>query len=184
MDRCGVCFSRSSARAWKCSQEQFSKANSADAFGHLYFECFSESVKMSKMFADLIRQSKLITRDEFAANFGGIADDVVEMLNSDKSKTVMQEAREAMETAQPLPNGLPRFRQIDFGLFSTAPELEKGLVAAVDGTNALPIQMYSAGQALCVGIGSISHRRPMQDSLHYWSSKINLSEAKDSDDFI
>ena len=62
--------------------------------------------------------------------------------------------------------------------------LEVGEVAAIDGTYALPIQKYSAGQALCVAVGSLSYRRPMQDSLHYWSSRILLSEASDTDDFI
>lgn len=139
---------------------------------------------MSKMFADLIKQSKLITRDEFAANFGGIADDVVEMLESDQLRAAVQEARSIMEEAEPLPNGSLRLRNMDFGLFSSAPELERGEVAAVDGTPTLPMQMYSAGQALCVGVASLSHRRPMQDTLHYWSSKILLQQAKDSDDFI
>ena len=46
------------------------------------------------------------------------------------------------------------------------------------------MQKYSTGQAICVGIGSLSHCRPMQDSLHYWSSKVLLSDATDADDFI
>lgn len=139
---------------------------------------------MSNMFADLIKQSKLITRDEFAANFGGIADDVVEMLESDQLRTAVQEARTIMEESDPLPNGSLRLRSMEFGMFSSAPELERGEVAAIDGTPTLPMQMYSAGQALCVGIASLSHRRPMQDALHYWSSKILLQQAKNSDDFI
>jgi hypothetical protein len=44
--------------------------------------------------------------------------------------------------------------------------------------------MYSAGQALCVGIGSVSHTRPLRDSIHYWSSRAFLEEAKDSRDFL
>jgi len=139
---------------------------------------------MSRMFSELIRRSRRITRSEFATNFGGIADDVVEMISGEKAREVIREAREAMETAQPLSGSRSRLRKAEFGLFSTAPELERGEVAAVDGSTPLPIQKYSAGQALCVGIGSLSHRRPMQDSLHYWSSKAFLEEAKDSDDFI
>lgn len=139
---------------------------------------------MSRIFTHLIQASRRITRDEFALNFGGIADDVVEMLEGELAGKVIREAREAMEESGNLPNGMPRFQTVDFGRFSTAPELEQGLVAAVDGTPALPLQMYSAGQALCVGIGSLSHRRPMQDSLHYWSSKAFLDEARDADDFI
>jgi len=139
---------------------------------------------MSKMFKELISRSKRITRDEFASNFGGIADDVVEMLDSEQAQKVTQEARGYMEAASRLPSGMPRLRQVEFGLFSNAPELEQGKVAAVDGTPVLPMQMYSAGQALCVGVGSISYRRPLQDSLHYWSSKALLSDAKDTEDFI
>lgn len=139
---------------------------------------------MSEMFRRLVTQSRRITRDEFATTFGGIADDVIEMLDSEQARQIVREAREEMELAEPLGIDRPRLRQIDFGLFSTAQELERGEVAAVDGTPSLPMQMYSAGQALCVGVGSISYRRPLQDSLHYWSSRIFLSEARDSDDFI
>lgn len=139
---------------------------------------------MSKMFQELIRGSKRINRNEFAADFGGIASDVIEMLNSEKSRDITRKAREAMEAARPLPDGTLRLQQMDFGLFSTAPELEQGLVAAVDGTTTLPLQLYSAGQALCVGIASLSHRRPMQESMHYWSSKVFLEEAKDEQDFL
>ena len=141
---------------------------------------------MSKMFSELVKRSRRVSRDEFAANFGEIADDVVEMLNSDQAQRAIQEARMVMEDKgnSLLPNGKPRLRQVKFGLFSEARELEKGEVAAIDGTYALPMQKYSAGQAICVAVGSLSYRRPMQDSLHYWSSKVFLSEASDTDDFI
>ena len=142
---------------------------------------------MSRMFSELVRRSRRVSRDEFAVNFGGIADDVVEMLNSDQAHQAIQEAREAMEDQRAgslLPSGKPRLRQVEFGLFSEARELENGEVAAIDGTFALPMQKYSAGQAICVAVGSLSHRRPMQDSLHYWSSKVFLSDAANTDDFI
>ncbi len=139
---------------------------------------------MSKIFSELIKQSKRITRDEFAITFGGIAADVVEMLGGDKAKEVIRQAREAMERAPSLPDGTPRLQELEFGKFSSAPELEDGKVGAVDGTPALPIQLYSAGQALCVGIGSLSHRRPMLDSIHYWSSRAYLQSSADADDFI
>lgn len=136
------------------------------------------------MFRELIQRSRRITRDEFAINFGGVTSDVVEMLDSDQARQITRQAREAMEMAQPLPNGSPRLRSIEFGLFSTALELERGEVAAVDGTFALPMQMYSAGQALCVAISSISYRRPVQDALHYWSSNAYLADARDTNDYI
>jgi hypothetical protein len=124
---------------------------------------------MSKMFRELIQRSRRITRDEFALTFGGVAEDVVEMLTNEQARQATQEARDVMESAPSLPNGMPRLSQVEFGLFSTAPELERGEVAAIDGTPALPLQIYSAGQALCVGVASISYRRPIQDSLHYCS---------------
>ena len=139
---------------------------------------------MSGMFSELIRRSQRIDRDTFARDFGGIADDVVDMLDSPEARRITEEARAQMEGARPLPSGCPRLRIVEFGHFSQAPELERGDVAAVDGTTALPIQIYSAGQALCVAVGSLSHRRVMQDTLHYWSSRLFLSEAKDTDDYI
>ncbi|MCC6418379.1 MAG: hypothetical protein IT429_09070 [Gemmataceae bacterium] len=139
---------------------------------------------MSRMFAELLRSSRRITRDEFAANYGGVAEDVIEMLEGEQARQVVDEARAIMQTSRPLPDGTPRLQILTFGRFSKAPELEPGLVAAVDGTPALPLQLYSAGQALCVGIGSLSHRRPMQDSIHYWSSRAFLEQSRDTDDHI
>ena len=139
----------------------------------------SKHERQAEMFDELLSRSKRISRNEFANNFGGIADDVVKMLDSDQARETIQEARETME--EDLSNPI---RKVEFGSFSTAKELEKGEVAAIDGTFALPMQKYSTGQAICVGIGSLSHCRPMQDSLHYWSSKVLLSEATNTDDFI
>lgn len=139
---------------------------------------------MSRIFSELIKGSRRISRDEYASNFGNITDDVIEMLDSEQARQVTIDARAVMETAEPLPNGFPRLSEMQFGFFSDAPELERGEVAAIDGTNALPMQIYSAGQALSVGVGSLSHRRPFQDSLHYWSSRAFLSNTQSSDDFI
>ena len=38
---------------------------------------------MSRMFSELIRGSRRISRDEFASNFGGVAEDVMEMLDGE-----------------------------------------------------------------------------------------------------
>ena len=128
------------------------------------------------MFNELLNQSKRVSKDVFVTNFGGIPDDVVEMLNSTPVNRAIREARDIME-ADPTNPCLPPLRKVEFGLFSEARELERGEVAAIDGTFALPMQKYSAGQAICVGIGSLSHNRPMQESVHYWSSKVLLSDA-------
>ncbi|MDY6992890.1 MAG: hypothetical protein SVR94_09860 [Pseudomonadota bacterium] len=136
------------------------------------------------MFSELVRDSRRISRDEFAIAFGGIADDVIEMLDSEQAREATRQARESMESAQPLSGNRPRLRQVEFGIFSNALELERGEVGAIDGTPALPLQRYSAGQALCVGIGSLSHRRPLQDSLHYWSGRASLGNSRDTHDFI
>jgi hypothetical protein len=139
---------------------------------------------MSRIFNHLIETSRRISRDEYALNFGGIAEDVAEMLEGNRAQEAVRTARDAMEEAGRLPDGSPRLRSIEFGRFSTAPELEQGKVAAVDGIATLPLQLFSAGQALCVGIGSLSHRRPVRDSVHYWSSKAYLEEAADANDFL
>ena len=136
----------------------------------------SRRERQVEMFHELLNGSKRVSKDDFAVDFGGIADDVVEMLKSPQAQRTIQEARETMESGSP--------RKVKFGEFNTAKELEKGEVAAIDGTFALPMQKYSIGQAICVGIGSLSHCRPMQDSLHYWSSKVLLSDAANMADFI
>jgi len=97
------------------------------------------------MFSELVRRSRRITRDEFATTFGGIADDVVEMLDSEQALEATRQAREKMEFAALLDGNRLRLRQVDFGLFSDASELERGEVAAIDGTPTLPLQMYSSG---------------------------------------
>lgn len=139
---------------------------------------------MSRIFSQLLQRSRRISRDEYALNFGGIAEDLAEMLDGVRAQEVVRTARQALEEAGCLAGGIPRLQTVPFGLFHTAPELERGLVAAVDGIAALPLQFFSAGQALCVGVGSLSHRRPMQDSVHYWSSKAYLERAQDANDFI
>ena len=147
----------------------------------------SKLKRQSGMFHKLLEESRCVSREKFAANFGGIPGDVMEMFNSEQARQAVQKARKDMEDEKNslLPSGEPRLRQeVQFGLLSKAKELEDGTVAAIDGTFALPMQTYSAGQAICVGIGSLSHCRPMQDSLHYWSSKVSLSEATHTDDFI
>ena len=57
----------------------------------------------SRMFSELVRRSRRVSRDEFAVNFGGIADDVVEMLNSDQAYQAIQEARESYGGSVRLP---------------------------------------------------------------------------------
>jgi hypothetical protein len=137
------------------------------------------------LFSTILRQAKRVSRDEFALNFGGIDHDVVEMLEGEAAKAAIQEVRQKMEREAILPNGQPRLRQhVTFGNFEDAPELEQGLVAAVDGTFALPLQLYSAGQALCIGVGSLSHRRSVLESLTYWSSRVFLDEAANAHEFI
>ena len=136
-------------------------------------------------FSTILLQSKRVTRNEFSINFGGIDRDVVDMLNSEEARAAIHTARSHMESSKALPSGKPSFRQgIPFGDFTNAPELERGEVAAVDGTFALPLQLYSAGQALCVGVGSLSYRRAMSDSLTYWSSRAYLAESLNPNDFI
>src|SRR5262249_36465848 len=139
---------------------------------------------MSRMFSELIRSSRRISRDEFAANFGGVAEDVMQMLEGEQARRGGREARAGMEAARPLRDGTPPPRALAFRDFGPAPQLERGPVAAGGGPTALPLQLSSAGQALCVGIGSVSPRRPLRDSIHYWSSRAFLEQSRDSDDHI
>ena len=135
------------------------------------------------IFRELLDRSKRISRDEFSVDFGGVPSDIVGMLNSKNASTTLQQARETMEKER-INSYLPELRSVKFGSINEVSELQNGEVAAIDGTFALPIQKYSAGQAVCVGIGSLSHCRPMEDSLHFWSSNVFLSEASDTSDFI
>src|SRR5262249_34920288 len=74
--------------------------------------------------------------------------------------------------------------QRPFGKMSDAPELLQGRVAAVDGTFALPVQQYFLGQAVCVAVGSITYRRDLEESLHYWSGRRDVESAVDMDDML
>ena len=103
--------------------------------------------RQAEMFDELLSRSKRISRDAFADNFGGIADDVVEMLKSDKAQKTIQEARETMETS--LPDSL---RQIEFGSFNEAKELEKGEVAAIDGTFAFQCRSIQQDRQSALGL--------------------------------
>ena len=65
-------------------------------------EPFNESKNESaansdEMFHELLNRSRRVSRNEFASNFGGIAEDIVEMLNSDRVNQAIQEARKTME---------------------------------------------------------------------------------------
>ena len=133
---------------------------------------------VSQFFQRLIDDSRQITRDEFARTFGKIPEDVAAMLDSEKARQSREEVRRRMEAASDI-NGMPRLQSLEFGRFESAPELAQGRVAAVDGTPVLPAQRYTVGQALCVGIGSVSHRREIMEDVHYWSSKAFVEDAPD-----
>src|SRR6266536_120136 len=49
----------------------------------------SRESAMSRMFSELIRSSRRISRDEFAANFGGVAEDVIEMLEGEQARRIV-----------------------------------------------------------------------------------------------
>ncbi len=140
------------------------------------------------LFSELLEKSTRFDRDQFVTNLGGIVEDVSDMLSSDLAMSTLKEARKHVDAAKDerLSNGMPRLQQFEFGVFENAPELASGDVAAIDGTPVLPMQKYSAGQALCVGIGSRSYTRKMDSSLHGYTSKAILPEisADDVETFI
>lgn len=131
---------------------------------------------MSQFFQRLIADSRRITRDEFAGQFGNIPEDIAGMLDSEKARESRKEVRRMMESAPDI-DGIPRLQSLEFGRFESAPELAAGRVAAVDGTPVLPAQRYTVGQALCVGVGSVSHRREIMEDIHYWSSKAFVEDT-------
>src|SRR5687767_8243116 len=124
-------------------------------------------------FSKLIRDSKRFGREEYVTNLGGLINDVSEMLGSEMSKGALEEARKYIDTAsgEIIDDGKPRLRKPKFGDLNEAPELFAGEVAAIDGKPVLSLQKFSAGQALCVGIGSRSYKRPLADMLHGYTSK-------------
>jgi hypothetical protein len=131
-------------------------------------------------FSRLIRDSKRFGREEYVINIGGLVNDVSDMLGSDMSKGALEEARKHIEmvSGEILEDGKSRLRIPRFGDHSEAPELIAGQVAAVDGKPVLSLQKFSAGQALCVGIGSRSYQRPLADMLHGYTSKGFVSGLK------
>lgn len=124
-------------------------------------------------FSKLIRDSKRFGREEYVTNLGGLVNDVSEMLGSEMSKGALEEARKYIDnvSAEIIDDGKPRLRTPKFGDPNEAPELFAGEVAAIDGKPVLSLQKFSAGQALCVGIGSRSYKRPLADMLHGYTSK-------------
>ena len=70
------------------------------------------------MFHELLCGSTRVSKDDFAVDFGGIADDVVEMLNSPQAQRTIQEARETMERGS--------LRKVDFGEFNNGERIRGG----------------------------------------------------------
>lgn len=139
---------------------------------------------MTKIFKRMIDDSRKLGASELAMNFGNIPNDIAEMLENEKTASVFRLARENMSKAGALPGGLPRLQKLNFGDLENAPELISGKVAAVDGRPVLPAQRYSLGQALCVGVGSVSHTRQLLDDVHFWSTKVYLDEVSSIDEHL
>jgi hypothetical protein len=133
-------------------------------------------------FAELIANLRRVSHDQFALDFGGIDADIVAMLLSPKARKVRERERLEIESGT-FADGVPRLNHLQFGDFSSAPELAGGEVAAIDGANVLPLQQYSIGQAVCVAVGSVSHTRALSNALHYWSTKFELDQAKGPKEF-
>jgi len=137
-------------------------------------------------FEQLLDESRRFGRDDFVINLGGLVEDVSDMLSSELAQGALIQAREFIDHhgQEPLQNGMSRLQVLTFGDSGNAPELTDGKVAAVDGTPVLPLQKYSAGQALCVGIGSRSYTRLLDDVLHGYTSKAimeDLQRARNED---
>ncbi len=127
----------------------------------------------SLTFSKLVHNSKRFGRDEFVTNLGGLVNDVSAMLGSEMAQAALEEARKHIDSAgsETIADGKPRLRKPKFGNMDEAPELFDGMVAAIDGKPVLTLQKFSAGQALCVGIGSRSYMRSLSDTLHGYTSR-------------
>jgi hypothetical protein len=117
-------------------------------------------------FERFVERARRFSYEDFARNFGGVPEYVGDMLASSPAQALLAGARRHLEEADPLPWGEPRLQPIEFGRVDDAPEFLNGEVAAVDGTMPLPLQSYSVGQAICVGIVSASLRRRPTESAH------------------
>ena len=137
-------------------------------------------------FAKITQDSRLFSRDEYVENFGGIVRDVLRMFQSDTAKNALHQAEEYIKTLQPvgLPAHIPVRGRLSFGDFDNAPELARGEVAAVDGTLPLPMQKFTAGQAICAGIGSVSYRRRLESSVHGYTSTPMIQRVSSTTEYI
>lgn len=137
-------------------------------------------------FSTLLEQSDLFTLDEYVTNFGGIPEKVLAMFDCDIAKQTAQAAEEYLNSLSPI--GLPLHiqprQQLIFGDTEQAPELLQGRVAAIDGTQPLPMQKFTVGQALCAGIGSLSYTRSLSNSLHGYTSLPTMTEIDSIGDFL
>jgi len=137
-------------------------------------------------FLDLIKGSKKFSPEEFAATFGFIDDDILSMLQSPNAKGLYKLLRGRIEGAGPLADGFKNrlLSGLKFGHRAGSPELLAGKVAAVDGGQLLPLQQFAIGQAIAVGVGSVSHTRELLSDLTYWSAKLQLDNVNTEEEFF
>jgi hypothetical protein len=137
-------------------------------------------------FLDLIKGSKKFSQEEFSTTFGFIDHDILGMLKSPNAKGLYKLLRQRIEEAGPLADGFKdRFMTgLVFGDHSNSPELLAGKVAAVDGGQVLPLQQFAIGQAIAVGVGSVSHTRDLESNLTYWSAKLQLDNIHTEEEFF
>lgn len=132
---------------------------------------------MSVRFRDVIENATQFDRDAYVRNFGGIIDGISTLLSSDTVAATLNKAREQIESGDDI-EGHPRLQNFNFGVIEDAPELMAGDVAAIDGTILLPLRKFSAGQAIAVGVGSMSYQRNVTSSLHGFCTS-SIFEAAD-----
>jgi hypothetical protein len=134
--------------------------------------------RASLTFREVIENATQFDREAYARNYGGILDDISTLLHSDTVASTLNKAREQIESGSDL-EGYPRLQTFNFGIIEDAPELMAGEVAAVDGTNLLPLRKFSAGQAIAVGVGSMTYQRNVESSLHGFCTSSILEDAED-----
>jgi hypothetical protein len=135
-------------------------------------------------FYDLIDKLQKFSPDEFVRTFGNIDRDIVAMIDSPNAKGLRKLLRDRVERNDPLADGTARLYTLAFGDLDLAHELLNGEVAAIDGASVLPLQQYSIGRAICVAVGSVSHKRQLVRDLQYWSTRLELDQVNNEQDFF
>lgn len=118
-----------------------------------------------------------IDEDEWLSSYGGLGPEVEDLISGPEARVHLAQAREWLESQDAMDDGTPRLRQVAFGDRDLAPELDRGEVAAVDGTWLLPMQAFSTGQAIAVGVTAVTYTDLPASARRVYTSRVELDAA-------